>query len=109
MTENEFKIALHDRLVAVADLLLFYHNPCQAKGGACLAGDPNPCCVRTRFKRWDGTKPCEFIGPGDSGCQMPNLECKVWLCNLATENAGEDCAKAMRTLQALAEVYGLSQ
>lgn len=107
MNETEFKLALHGKLCDLADLFLYHYNPCHIRGGACLAGDPNPCCVRTRFRRFDREdKRCQFIT--ECGCSFPNIECKVWLCQVATEQADPDCLKALHSLDEIARIYRLT-
>lgn len=107
MHEQEFRLALHQKLCEAADILLFHHNPCRMQGNTCLAGDPNPCCIRTRFKRWDlGDKRCRFIG--ERGCEFPNIECKVWLCSLAKDQASRECLSALQSLENIAKLYGLT-
>lgn len=106
MNETEFRIACHARLCDLADLVLAYHNPCQARLGACLKGDPNPCCIRTRFKRFEADKRCMFIG--ENGCELPNIECKVWLCELALEQADPKALAALKALEDIAKLYGLT-
>lgn len=110
MSDWEFKLAMHHKLNEMADLVLRHYDPCQMKNGgaACLAGDPNPCCIRTRFKRWDSEdKRCYFLG--EKGCTFLNLECKVWLCPIATEQAGQECVDALKAIQTLGKMFGVSE
>lgn len=106
MNEIEFKIALHSRLCDMADLILHYYNPCDIRKGACRKADPNPCCVMTRFKRFDDDRRCQFLGEG--GCEFPNIECKVWLCEIATGAASQECLSALVMVENIAKAYRLT-
>lgn len=105
--KNEFRLALHQKLCETADLLLLYHNPCWMRGGACLRGNPNPCCVRTRFKRWNPEdRECYWLG--EHGCTFPNIECKAWLCEAALQEAPQELLAGLKALEDIAKRYELT-
>lgn len=106
MNDIEFRINLHSKLCSLADLVLLYYNPCKAVRGSCLKADPNPCCVRTRFKKMTASNECFFLG--DDGCTFPNIECKVWLCSVSRKNASQECLTILSQIENIAKSYGLT-
>lgn len=110
MNKGEFHLALHQKLVETADLLLYYYNPCLMEhgGASCLRGEPIPCCSnRTRFKRDDPDDlKCRFLGL--NGCEFINIECKIWLCEEAQEQAAPLLRFALGQLFEIAKAFGLT-
>ena len=106
MNNIEFKLALHARLCDLADILMLQYNPCRAADRACLMGkNPIPCCTHTRFKRFDGSEFCYYLG--DDGCQVMNIYCKTWFCEEAEKNLPHDFLVVMWHLKEIARIYGL--
>lgn len=106
--DNEFRLALHARLVSTADLLLAQFNPCRIQDKKCLAGEY--CCVRTRFKRRNREdRRCYFLDP--DGCTFTNIWCKTWFCHAVRALQDEPtvtCLTAMDALHQVAKLYGLT-
>lgn len=115
MNEIEFLLRLHQQLCDLADTILYYHDACgfEARGGSksyritdCHGGTmPSKCCSRTRFHRADGDPLCQFMG--DYGCKNENIECKLYLCDVAQVIADKQCIKALNLLSLIATEYGL--
>jgi len=107
-SETEFKLLLHQKLCDLADLFLYQFDPCKLtkNGQACLLGDPNPCCTRTRFKREDGKPICKFMV--DNKCQFENIECKTWFCPKVKEQGNPKCIKSLEALYVIAKLFELT-
>src|SRR4030042_1389904 len=102
MLDIEFRLALHKQLCDVADTLMLKYNPCDAHDGRCRVGaNPIPCCVRTRFVRFDGSEYCYYLG--EDGCLMMNIHCKTWFCTEAEKYANAELLTAMRAIQVIAK------
>ena len=100
MNDIEFKLALNERLCDLADLMLHQYNPCQQQNGACVAGDPNPCCSNTRF----GRTGCPFWG---GKCKFRTIWCRNWLCEIAIRNTKPECVDVLKHVQEIGRIYGL--
>jgi hypothetical protein len=98
MTDLEFKIQLHNKLMELADLFLYQYGPCQMKDGHCAGGEIGNCCFGSRF-RCKTTGKCVFLG---DKCWGENLTCKVWLCDRAKEVRPE-CTEALSIIEKLAK------
>ena len=106
MIDIEFRLALHKQLCDVADTLMLKYNPCDAHDGECRVGkNPIPCCVKTRFVRFDGSEFCYFLG--EDGCQMMNIHCKTWFCDAAV--VPPEMGDALDCIRDLAQMYGLME
>ena len=115
MNEIEFQIRLNQLLCELAATILYYHDACGFVAGGdsknyvitdCHGGTmPARCCYRTRFARADGAPECQFLG--DRGCKNENIECKLYLCDVARVRADPDCLRALAALEAVARLYGL--
>ena len=107
MNEIEFLLRLHQQLCGIADAIMYYHDPCQFDTAGCVRGAyPAWCCHRSRFARADGADiRCQFLG--DRGCLNENIECKCFLCDVATARADPECLRALAAVQAIAKMYGL--
>ena len=88
-------------LVDFADFLMSHYNPCELQGSKCLVGDPNPCCMHTRFK---ADSLCPHMQ--NSKCTNPNLSCKCWFCQTALNNMNNECREAVYALEAIAKELG---
>jgi len=100
MTEMEFVIQFHNKLMEVARLVTYYYNPCKIEGNSCLVDNPNPCCINSIF----GKGVCPFMG---EGCEYRNLGCSVWFCKTSLEKMDEKCKKIFYGLEELGEIYNL--
>lgn len=104
MNETEFKIALNERLCDLAELFLYQYDPCRIRGGACLAGDPNPCCVYTRFNENGKAEGC----PHWKGqCNYRNIWCRHWLCDTAVKSTKSECFEVIKRIQEIGRSFGL--
>ena len=99
MDELQFKQALEESLIKVADVLMEYYNPCHRSLNKCLVELPHGC------PNSEGTcSRCDFLV--GSECGKVNLNCKLWFCITAImEN--KECAEDFRILESLAIRYGL--
>jgi hypothetical protein len=105
MKETEFKIQLHNKLSEVADLLMFYYQPCGLdKDGNCHNGNIKNCCHHTFYEKSEGG--CIFNS--DNGCTIKNLGCKIWFCNEAYDKLPRKLKKTLRALEIIDRLYALS-
>ena len=108
MNNIEFRLALHAHLCDLADTLMLHYNPCEAHAGVCRMGsNPIPCCVKTRFVRFDKSEYCYYLG--DAGCQVMNIHCKTWFCKEVEKYIPFEMAMAMKCIKWIAETYGLME
>lgn len=106
MNEIEFLLRLNEQLCALADTILYYHDPCGMSATDCHGGTmPARCCFKTRFQRFDGSPECHFLG--DRGCTNENIECKCYLCDVALVLADKECIHALDLLSLIAKEYKL--
>ena len=101
MNEIELTILLNDKLKDMAMAMMTYYDCCGIKGSACKGGDPNPCCVNSRFGR--GT--CPFLKEG--GCSFRNAACSLWLCESAIKTTDPKCVEGLKLLEQFGALYGL--
>jgi len=104
MNDIEFKLALNERLCDLADLMLHQYNPCQQQNGACVAGDPNPCCTYTRFNETGHADGCPHW---NGKCTYRNIWCKHWLCDTAVKNTKPECFEVLKRVQEIGKAFGL--
>ena len=106
MNNIEFRLALHAHLCDLADTLMLKYNPCGAHDGVCRMGsNPIPCCVKTRFVRFDKGEYCYYLG--DDGCQVMNIHCKTWFCDRAS--VSPEMEEALEHIKGIARLYGLME
>lgn len=99
MTEEQLRQYLELHLLEIGIVLMEYYDPCHIRGNSCKAGDPNPCCVHTRFG-----DPCPFQ---EHGCHNPNADCTLWICRTAIDTTDPKCAEAMMELEHLGKLFGI--
>lgn len=100
MTEQEFVRFLDQKLIEIGRAMMEHYNPCDLKGQACRAGDPNPCCVNSQFGR--GVCPFWF-----EECRFINCDCKLWICKTAVNATDPRCVEALLLLEQVGKLYGL--
>ncbi len=99
MTEEELKQLLESKLYEMADAMMLFYDPCHIEGGACKAGDPNPCCKHTRFG-----DPCPFL---DHGCHNPNAWCRLWICRTAIASTNPKCVEGLTLLEHFGNLFDI--
>jgi hypothetical protein len=107
MTDTEFKIHLHNKLCDVADLLMFYYDPCKLdKDGNCPGGTIGKCCYRTYYEKKDGMG-CIFLS--DKHCTVRNFGCKIWFCFEAFDRFPRELKLVFKALEIIDRVFALSE
>jgi hypothetical protein len=100
MTEEELKQFLDHKLWEIGDALMRYYDPCNMRVSSCKVGDPNPCCVYTRFRK----ELCQYQ---DNGCQYPNAMCVLWLCKTAIQTTDPKCVEGLMMLEHFGNLFGI--
>ena len=100
MTEDELLAFLDHKLWEIGDALMKYYDPCNMHGSSCKAGDPNPCCVYTRFDK----NLCPYL---DNGCKNPNAWCVLWICKTAIKTTDPRCIEALTLLEHFGNLYNI--
>lgn len=106
MKEQEYIIQLHNKLIDLADLVIYHYDPCKIKDGKCVVGgNPIPCCVGSKFKRKDypENNKCQFLGP--NGCTAKNIDCRSWLCDEVKKQTDPKCVAILEAIEKIARVY----
>lgn len=99
MKDYEFRIYLHRKLCDMADLLIYYYNPCGWECGHCKAN--KTCCHLHQLKTGDGL--CDFLDEGR--CNLPNIKCKTWFCDQVSLPA--PLQESLNSLISIAKEYGM--
>ena len=101
MNEDDFIAFLERELFKIADAMVVYYDCCNIRGSSCKVGDPNPCCIRTRF----GEGLCPYLT--DNQCQNPNASCRLWLCKTAIATTDPKCVEGLTLLEHFGNLYGI--
>lgn len=105
MTDTEFKIQLHNKLCDLADLFLYYYNPCGWEGNKCKGVER--CCSRgTPYEKHNGGEGCVFLS--DEGCPIKNILCKLGLCFEVYDHIDSKFKRSFKALEIIARIYALS-
>lgn len=100
MTEPDLVLFLNQKLIEIAGAMMEFYSPCDLHGSSCRAGDPNPCCINSQFRK--GL--CPFWM---NGCEFKNCDCKLWICETAIKTTDPKCVEALILLEQFGRLYGL--